>query len=83
MSSETKDMVLQWIEHCLLVNSGRGGLWNIEAGELHAMSFVSDGFMLNLCSILLQLSLPFVSEISDNKQTELKVLKVSFEQLDI
>ena len=58
-------------------NSGRAGLWHVQTGGmLQGVSFVSDGFMVNLGAVLLQLAQPFTQDIKSNKF--LKVGKILF-----
>ena len=69
--------MLKWITGCLEENSGRGGTWHIQAGGLEAMSYVSDGFMINLGAVMLKLSAPFTSDIVNVQNPEVfKILKV-------
>ncbi|VVC44918.1 Hypothetical protein CINCED_3A005936 [Cinara cedri] len=65
---EVKDKTLLWLGRCLEKNSGRCKLWNVETTML---GFISDGFALNLSTVLLKLCQPFISN-SDS----LKLLKI-------
>ncbi|XP_045772732.1 ubiquitin conjugation factor E4 A [Maniola jurtina] len=64
-----KNRLLSWIGKCLKTNVARGKLWNVQAGEMSAasLSCVSDGFMLNLGAVLLQLCQPFCASADDPK----------------
>ncbi|KAK0174457.1 hypothetical protein PV327_010224 [Microctonus hyperodae] len=57
-SPEIRDMTLRWLGQCLEANSLRGQLSN---GHFRngAAYIGNDGFMINLCSILLRLCQPF------------------------
>lgn len=57
-SPDTKHMTLRWLGRCLKANSARGHIWNSQ-GNYGATPTASDGFMLNLGSVLLRLCLPF------------------------
>lgn len=64
-------MVLNWLSQCITKNSDREKLWNTQIPpELNMANntCASDGFMLQLGSVLLQLSEPF-----SNKKKILKV----------
>ncbi|CAH0691866.1 unnamed protein product [Spodoptera exigua] len=64
-----RNRLLTWIGKCLKSNVGRGKLWNVQHGEASAtsLSTVSDGFMLNLGSVLLHLCQPFCTSADDPK----------------
>ncbi|XP_050300790.1 ubiquitin conjugation factor E4 A [Anthonomus grandis grandis] len=68
-----KNKVLTWVGGCLKYNLERGKLWNMHQQSPQATfpnesnSPVSDGFMLNFCSIMLRLCRPFCSNFKDNK----------------
>nr|XP_021189831.2 ubiquitin conjugation factor E4 A [Helicoverpa armigera] len=64
-----RNRLLSWIGKCLKSNVGRGKLWNVQHGEVSAatLSTVSDGFMLNLGAVLLQLCQPFCNSADDPK----------------
>lgn len=66
---QMKNRLLTWIGKCLKTNVARGKLWNVQAGEVSAatLSCVSDGFMLNLGAVLLQLCQPFCVTPDDPK----------------
>ncbi|KAG6443812.1 hypothetical protein O3G_MSEX002997 [Manduca sexta] len=68
-----RNRLLTWIGKCLKTNSGRGKLWNVQAGEISAatLSCVSDGFMLNLGAVLLQLCQPFCMSPDDPKSLKI------------
>ena len=77
VSPMCKDKLLKWIEECLKSNSGRAGLWHLQAGGLQAMSYVSDGFMVNLGAVMLQLTTPFTRDITTSQDpTSFKIMKV-------
>ncbi|CAG0913717.1 unnamed protein product [Notodromas monacha] len=59
-SKETRGMLLSWIGDCLLANKGRNSIAYLQPTSFVGVQFVSDGFMLNLGAILLQLCVPFV-----------------------
>lgn len=62
------------MESCLETNSGRAGLWLVEgSGGFQGAMFVSDGFMVNLGTVMLQLAKPFTQDLKNAK-----ILKVSF-----
>jgi len=50
---------LAWLGSCLDKNAPRGRLSALDAFSLDTMTCVSDGFMLNLCAVLLRLAQPF------------------------
>jgi ubiquitin conjugation factor E4 A len=58
-NADVKHLTLMWIGDCFHANAGRGKLWTAEMGGVLSGSFVSDGFMLNLGSILMKLCSPF------------------------
>lgn len=65
---QVKSDLLTWIGRCLKSNAVRGKLWNIQVAEMSATSScVSDGFMLNLGAVLLQLCQPFCTSFDDPK----------------
>lgn len=69
----TKLKILKWLGDCLKANTDRGKLWNqtqsIDLGV--AINTASDGFMMNLCYVLMRLCNPFAS--LDNHKKILKV----------
>ncbi|XP_068207310.1 ubiquitin conjugation factor E4 A [Palaemon carinicauda] len=68
VSPESKHKLLTWIEKCLEDNSGRAGLWHVQTGRmLQDITFVSDGFMVNLGAVMLQLAQPFTQDIKSAK----------------
>ncbi|KAK2589180.1 hypothetical protein KPH14_001996 [Odynerus spinipes] len=72
-STEVRHLTLQWIGNCLHANSNRGKLWNShEDIGFGASVCVSDGFMLNLGSVLLRLCQPFCIKVD-----EIKVPKIN------
>ncbi|XP_045518341.1 ubiquitin conjugation factor E4 A [Pieris brassicae] len=70
---DIKYRLLRWIAKCLKNNAARGKLWNIQGGEYNSstLNYVSDGFMLNLGSVLLQLCQPFCSVPNDPKSLKI------------
>ncbi|KAJ8954087.1 hypothetical protein NQ318_004392 [Aromia moschata] len=69
-----KSKTLEWLGNCLRNNTHRGNLWNSQAPpELNPANYtnVTDGFMINVCGVLLKMCQPFCSNFRDNK-----VLKV-------
>lgn len=71
ISPTTKHKVLKWLSDCLYSNAARGKLSNAHGEDFFlGNSTVSDGFMLNLSSVLLRLCQPFISDSSS------KILKI-------
>ncbi|CAK1551101.1 unnamed protein product [Leptosia nina] len=70
---QIKDRLLTWIGLCLKSNAARGKLWSVQAGDISAASLqcVSDGFMLNLGAVLLQLCQPFCKTANDPKSLKI------------
>ncbi|CAG4971899.1 unnamed protein product [Colias eurytheme] len=70
---QIKNRLLTWIGKCLKANVARGKLWNVQAGDISAASLqcVSDGFMLNLGAVLLQLCQPFCTSANDPKSLKI------------
>lgn len=70
---DVRNKTLEWFGDCLKSNVDRGKLWNMHTPALNPTAYmtVSDGFMINLTTVLLHLTQPFCSEIKNNK-----VLKV-------
>ncbi|XP_012254969.2 ubiquitin conjugation factor E4 A [Athalia rosae] len=67
-SAEVRHKTLKWIADCLHANAGRGKIWNTDNDAWVSRSHtVSDGFMLNLSSVLLRLCQPFCSKLNDSK----------------
>lgn len=64
-----RNRLLTWTGKCLSANVARGKLWSVQAGEISAatLNCVSDGFMLNLGAVLLQLCMPFCASPDDPK----------------
>lgn len=68
VSPKAKDGLLTWVESCLESNSGRAGLWHVQGGNpLAAAVYVSDGFMVNLGVVMLQLAQPFTQDLNTAK----------------
>ncbi|XP_030751488.1 ubiquitin conjugation factor E4 A isoform X2 [Sitophilus oryzae] len=69
-NNAVRNKVLNWLGGCLKYNVDRGKLWNSQAPpELNPANYttVSDGFMINFCSILLRLCRPFCSNFKEKK----------------
>lgn len=67
-SPEVRHLTLQWFGNCLNANSSRGKLWNAQNEvAMGAVLSVSDGFMLNLATVLLRLCQPFCGKLNDPK----------------
>ncbi|GBP03297.1 Ubiquitin conjugation factor E4 A [Eumeta japonica] len=68
-----RDKILSWVGGCLKSNAARGMLWNVQAPEISgtALTLVSDGFMLNLGAVLLQLCQPFCTTHNDLKSLKI------------
>lgn len=67
---------MNWIADCLEVNASRGQLWNMHNEMMYVSPvIVSDGFMLNLNSVLLKLCDPF-SSIDLKNGVNNKLLKI-------
>lgn len=66
-STHVKHETLSWLANCLHSNSARGKLWTAHNLGLGAPACVSDGFMLNLGCVLLQLCQPICSSLNDLK----------------
>ncbi|GFQ77316.1 ubiquitin conjugation factor E4 A [Trichonephila clavata] len=58
-SSNSRELLLQWIGNCLDANSGRAKIWNSQLPEVYASLHGSDGFFINLLAVLLLLCKPF------------------------
>lgn len=72
-STKVRGEVLYWLGGCLKANADRGKLWNAQMPEFNPANYtnVSDGFMINLGSVLMYLCQPFCSP-----ENHLKLLKV-------
>jgi len=57
-SDEVKDEALSWLGGCLAANAGRGKMWTSQMGPLLSGGYASDGYMLNLGSMLLRFCAP-------------------------
>lgn len=56
-------------------NSGRAGLWHVQGGNpLAAAVYVSDGFMVNLGVVMLQLAQPFTQDLNTAKFLKVREL---------
>lgn len=69
-NSDVRNDVLQWIGDCLHENQGKNKEWSSH-DPLTKFLFVSDGFLLNLNMILLNLARPFAEPYSS------KLLKIN------
>lgn len=68
-SPEVRHRTLRWLGECLQANAARGKMWNshgLNSGS-GGGNYVSDGFMLNLGSMLLKLCQPFCTDLKDPK----------------
>ncbi|XP_014206273.1 ubiquitin conjugation factor E4 A isoform X2 [Copidosoma floridanum] len=73
-SREVRHLTLQWIANCLHANESRGKLWNIHNNvDSTSILTVSDGFMLNLGTVLLKLCQPFCENLQPDDTRILKV----------
>lgn len=68
-SPKIKNKTLDWLSSCLKNNSNRGKIWNTHAPELNPAIYtnVTDGFMINMCNLLLRLCQPFCSKVKDER----------------
>ncbi|KAJ8971505.1 hypothetical protein NQ314_000667 [Rhamnusium bicolor] len=69
-SPNVKNDTLKWLGDCLKCNAHRGKIWNSQAPpELNPANYtvVTDGFMINMCNVLLRMCQPFCSNFKDNK----------------
>ncbi|XP_018564098.1 ubiquitin conjugation factor E4 A [Anoplophora glabripennis] len=69
-SSKVKNKTLSWLGSCLKSNVDRGKIWNSQAPpELNPANYtsVTDGFMINMCNVILRMCQPFTSYFKDNK----------------
>ena len=67
-----KHLALAWLGECLAANAGRGKMWTSQMagmGLLAGNTYASDGFMLNVGSMLLR----FCSPITDKPDKMAKV----------
>lgn len=68
VSPEARDGLLSWVEACLQANRGRAGLWHLQGAEGGIQSiYASDGFMINLGAVMLQLAQPFTQDVKTAK----------------
>uniref|UniRef100_A0A0P4VWG4 Ubiquitin conjugation factor E4 A n=1 Tax=Scylla olivacea TaxID=85551 RepID=A0A0P4VWG4_SCYOL len=68
VSSQAKDGLLSWLESCLQANRGRAGIWHLQGIEGGLQSiYASDGFMINLGAVMLQLAQPFTQDVKSAK----------------
>ncbi|KAG0726533.1 Ubiquitin conjugation factor E4 A [Chionoecetes opilio] len=73
ISAQARDGLLSWIESCLQANRGRAGLWHLQGAEGGLQTvYASDGFMVNLGAVMLQLAQPFTQDVKTAK-----ILKVN------
>ena len=81
-SPKVRHLTLEWIGEVLHSNADRGKLWhqNSQMGALMGAGYVSDGFMLNLSSVLLRFCLPFTTNKSGGVMNE-KMHKLDFSYL--
>lgn len=64
-SPEVRDQLLIWFGECIEYNAGRKQVWGRMMRTM--MPVVSDGFALNLCSVLLRLCEPFIKPSNNPK----------------
>ncbi|XP_076074488.1 ubiquitin conjugation factor E4 A-like isoform X2 [Mytilus galloprovincialis] len=69
-SSQAKHGTLLWIGRCISANSGKSKIWSAQMPQLFNQMYAYDGFCLNLCYLMLKLSVPFSEPQCD------KLLKV-------
>ena len=63
-------MTLLWIGNCLSANEARGKMWTSQMGPLLSATLASDGFMLNLGSLLLKFCKPLTSDWTKMSKVE-------------
>ena len=66
LTPQIRQLTLQWIRDCLRVNAIRGKMSHNVIG-VESSWVVSDGFMLNLETVLLKLCQPFCTKPDDPK----------------
>lgn len=68
-SLKIKNKTLNWLCSCLKYNHHRGKIWNTHAPELNPAIYtnVTDGFMINVCNLMMRLCHPFCSKGGDEK----------------
>ncbi|XP_056018090.1 ubiquitin conjugation factor E4 A-like isoform X2 [Ostrea edulis] len=59
LSPDHRHRILQWLGKCIYANLGRTKIWSSQMPQLFTQMYASDGFCLNLCSIMLRLCKPF------------------------
>ncbi|CAF4347486.1 unnamed protein product, partial [Adineta steineri] len=69
-NADVRSDVLQWIGDCLIENRGKNKEWSSH-NPMTAYMYASDGFLLNLNLILLNLARPFAEPYSQ------KLLKIN------
>ena len=70
LSEDTKHLVLYWLGNCISANQARGKMWTNQMGPLLAAGLASDGFMLNLGSVLLRLAAPLTETVTKMEKVE-------------
>ncbi|KAK3090701.1 hypothetical protein FSP39_013864, partial [Pinctada imbricata] len=70
LSADLRHRMLKWLGKCIHANWGRTKIWSSHMPQLVNQMYSSEGFCLNLCSVMLKLCLPFSVPLSD------KLLKV-------
>jgi len=70
LSEDTKHFVLLWLGNCISANQARGKMWTNQMGPLLAAGLASDGFMLNLGSVLLRLTAPLTESVLKMEKVE-------------
>ncbi|KAL1140342.1 hypothetical protein AAG570_000274 [Ranatra chinensis] len=72
--SDLRLRVLTWFGRCLDSNLPRGRLWaTTNLGVPGAVGFISDGFAINMASVLLRLCKPFITPGMDSISKILKI----------
>lgn len=66
-SPVARERMLRWLASCLDSNLPRGRLSALTVFSTDSLSSVSDGFMLNLCAVLIRLAQPFITNIESQK----------------
>ncbi|XP_043272469.1 ubiquitin conjugation factor E4 A [Venturia canescens] len=82
LSPEVRHMTLTWLGKCLNANAIRGKIWNTQHDLLSGLSSVSDGFMLNLGTVMLRLCQPFCAKFNDVKALKIDPTYCSLEAKD-
>merc|ERR1712203_1079016 len=70
VSEDVKHLTLLWIGNCLSANEARGKMWTSQMGPLLSATLASDGFMLNLGSLLLKFCKPLTLDWAKMSKVE-------------